>query len=550
MKQFYLILFATLLISKFGFGQDLNIIDSEPTKSELHQSNIGKIFFSEKRISYEKLTKEDFLRIYKLTNKSNLYFVAYFDNTLTNYKHQLLPQFSDDTLFKLGNYQFTLYIDRKLIYQSNLLPGAPQAKNQNTDTYLDRPLIDNINGQGSWSESFWNRFMQNGGNKVLTDGSHLLKMEIRPYVKSDTIKTGEIIASGELLLEVERLPKIDIKEIKLNKPLPYNGVTVSSESFDKNRIKQLKGAIEEGVFKKINSIIVLKEGKILIEEYFNGENRNSLHDPRSVGKSFSSTLTGIAITDGLIKSEAQTLSDFYTLNQFENYSHSKGNATIKDLLTMSSGFDGNDEVENSIGNEENMYPTNDWVKFTLDLPYQDSLKEKWHYFTAGVILLGDILNKVAPNGLEKYADHKLFKPLGITNYKWEYTPQNVPNTAGGIQMNALDFAKYGQLYKNGGTWNGRQILSKAWIGKTFTQQKQITGRDNEYYGYLFWDKTYKANNKDYEAFYCAGNGGNYILIFKNEPLVIVITASAYGQYYAHSQVTEMLSKYLLPAITK
>jgi CubicO group peptidase (beta-lactamase class C family) len=550
MKQFCLIIFASLLISKFCFGQDLNIIDPEQTKSELHQSNIGKIFFTEKRISYETLTKEDFLRIYKLTNKSNLFFVAYFNNTLTNYNHQLLPQFSADTLFKLGNYQFTLYIDRKLIYQSNLLPGAPQAKNQNTDTYLDRPFVDNMNGQGTWSESFWNRFMQNGGNEVLTDGSHLLKMEIRTYVKTDTIKTGEIIASGELLLEVERLPKIDIKEIQLNKPLPYNGMAVSSESFDENRIKQLKGAIEEGVFKKINSIIVLKEGKIQIEEYFNGENRNSLHDPRSVGKSFSSALVGIAINDGLIKSEAQTISGFYKLNQFENFSHSKGNATIKDLLTMSSGFDGNDEVENSTGNEENMYPAKDWVKFTLDLPYQDSLKEKWHYFTAGVILLGDILNKVAPNGLEKYADNKLFKPLGITSYKWEYTPQNVPNTAGGIQMNALDFAKYGQLYKNGGTWIGRQILSKDWIGKTFTKQKQITGRDNEYYGYLFWDKTYKANNKEYEAFYCAGNGGNYILIFKNEPLVIVITASAYGQYYAHSQVTEMLSKYLLPALTK
>ena len=113
---------------------------------------------------------------------------------------------------------------------------------------------------------------------------------------------------------------------------------------------------------------------------------------------------------------------------------------------MSSGFDGNDEDDSSIGNEENMYPTEDWVKFTLDLPYQDSLKNKWHYFTAGVVLLGDILNKSVPNGLEKYAENKLFKPLEIKNYKWQYTPQNVPNTAGGIQMNALDFAKYGRSY--------------------------------------------------------------------------------------------------------
>lgn len=550
MKLINFITSILVLLSTLCVGQVNNIIEIEPPTKELHKANIGKIFFSKQLLPYEGISEESFLKTYKLTNKSNLFFVAYFNNSLTNYKHRILPDYSADTLFKIGNYQFSIYIDSKLIYQSNLLPGAPQSTNQDKDTYLIRPFIDNINGQGTWSESFWNRFMLNGGDKILTDGHHLLKMEIRPYVKTDTIKTGNIIASGELMLEVARNPEILVKKIKLNQLTPYNGLAVSNSSFDKKKIKYLKGAIDEGIYKKINSIVVLKEGKILIEEYFNGENRNSLHNPRSVGKSFASTITGIAINEGFIKSDSQTISDFYRVDQFENFTQSKENATIKDLLTMSSGFDGNDEIYSSIGNEENMYPTQDWVEFTLDLPYQDSLKEKWHYFTAGVILLGDILNKTVPNGLDKYADEKLFRPLGITSYKWEYTPQNIPNTAGGIQMNALDFAKYGQLYKNGGTWNGQQIISADWVEKTFTKQKQISGRNNEFYGYLFWNKTFKVNDKDYEAFYCAGNGGNNIFIFKDEPLVIVITASAYGQYYAHSQVAEMLSKYILPAVTK
>ncbi len=546
----YLFIILAALCSKCCFGQTDNITQPEPIKTGLHQSNIGKIFFTEKHIDTEILTSADFLTTYKLTNKSDLFFVAYFNNSLTRYKHFLAPGFSTDTLFKLGNYQFTFYIDNKLIYQSNLLPGAPSAKSQNTDTYLNRPLIDNLNGQGTWSESFWNRFVVNGGDSILTDGGHLLKMEIRPYVKTDAIVTGDIIASGNLMLEVARHPKIDLKKIELNKPMPYNGLSVSNKDFDKKKIKQLKGAIEAGIYKKVNCIVVLKDGKILIEEYFNGENRNTLHDPRSVGKSFSSTITGIAIDDGYIKSDTQTIGDFYKLIQFQNFTPAKGNATLKYLLTMTAGFDGNDEDAGSAGNEENMYPTQDWVKFTLDLPYHDHLSEKWHYFTAGVILLGDILNRSVPHGLEKYADDKLFKPLGITNYKWQYTPQNVPNTAGGIQMNALDFAKYGQLYKNRGNWNGEQLLTKVWVDKTLTKHKQIMVRDSEYYGYLFWNKTFRAVEKNYEAFYCAGNGGNYILIFKNEPLVIVITASAYGQYYAHSQVTEMLSKYILPAVTK
>ncbi len=287
---------------------------------------------------------------------------------------------------------------------------------------------------------------------------------------------------------------------------------------------------------------------MLIEEYFNGETRETLHDPRSVGKSFTSTIMGQAIADAYIDSEKQQLKNFYELKKFGNYSLLKERVIIEDLLTMSSGFDGNDEDGNSPGNEENMYPAEDWVSFTLDLPVKENLGSQWHYFTAGVVLLGDILNRRLPTGLEKYAHENLFRPLGISNYKWQYTPQNVPNTAGGIQMNALDFAKYGQLYKNEGIWNNKQILNKDWVGKTLSKQKQIPNRDNEHYGYLLWNKSYLTNNKSYEAFYCAGNGGNYILIFKDQPLVIVITASAYGQPYAHAQVTKMLSDYILPAV--
>jgi CubicO group peptidase (beta-lactamase class C family) len=550
MKTLAIYIYITILSLTFCFGQQKNIVEPEQFKTDLHRLNIGKIFFTKQRLSYVDIRDSNFLKSYKLTSRSNLFFVAYFNNSLTNYKHHIFQTNSVDTLFKFGNYQFSIFIDNMLIYRSNLLPGAPQENAQDKDTYLIRPLIDNIDGSGTWSESFWNRFLINGGSKSLTDGNHLLRMEIRPYVKLDSINIGNIIASGELKIEIARNPKFNVNNIKLNRLSPYRGLKTSTFPFDKKKIKYLKAAINEGVYKKINSIIVIKNGKILIEEYFNGKNRNSLHDPRSVGKSFTGAITGIAINEGFIKSNTQTISDFYQLSRFQNYTHSKENATIEDLLTMSSGFDGNDEIDNSTGNEEKMYQTPNWVKFILDLPYQDSLKKKWHYFTGGVILLGDILNKTVPKGLEKFADEKLFKPLGISNYKWQYTPQNVPNTAGSIQMSALDFAKFGQLYKNGGIWNTKKVLSKSWVEQSLSPKKQIYTRDSEYYGYLFWNKTFKVNKKEYEANYCAGNGGNYILIFKNEPLVIVITASAYGQYYAHSQVTEMLSKYILPAVTK
>jgi CubicO group peptidase (beta-lactamase class C family) len=528
-----------------------DIVKTEGIKTALHKKNIGKIIFTNKSVSTSTLHESDFLKSYTLTNKSNLFFIAFMGNSLTNYMHRLSPGLSADSLVKIGNYQFSLFIDGILFYQSNLLPGAPYPKIQDTSTSINRPLIDNNKGGGSWSESFWNRFLYNRGDEVLTDGNHTLKMEIRPYVTTDIVLVGELLAAGELNLQVLRNPKIDASKFRLNKPMPYNGFAVSKDSFDENKIKELKGKIEEGIFKRISSVVIIKKSELLVEEYFNGETRNSLHDPRSVGKSFASTITGIAIQDGYLKNEEQTLNDFYKLQSFTNYSADKENTSIRELLTMSSGFDGNDEDYSSPGNEENMYPTANWVKFTLDLPFsQGKPPGEWHYFTAGVILLGDILNQKVKGGLQHYADEKLFKPLHIINYKWQYTPQGIPNTAGGIQMNALDFAKYGQLYKNGGRWNDKQIISKEWVDKSFTRQKKIAGRNNEFYGYLFWNKNFQVGNKSYEAFYCAGNGGNYILVFKELPLVVVITATAYGQPYAHPQVTKMISEYILPAVVK
>lgn len=551
MKRILLISWLATLHTTYIYAQSDDIVKTAGITSSLHRNNIGKIYFSTKTISASAPNESDFLTTYKLTNKSNLFFIAFMGNSITNYLHSIAPSLSADSLLKIGNYQFTLFVDDKLIYQSNLLPGAPYAKIQDTATVINKPLINNDDENGLWSESFWNRFMHSGGDNALTEGRHVLKMEIRPYIKNGEIKLGELIAYGKLNLVVERKPVINTDVIKLRAPEPYNGFAVSMENFDRNKIKELKGCINEGIFKKISSIVVIKNGKLLIEEYFNGITRSSLHDTRSVGKSFASTLTGIAINEKYLKSENEILKEFYKLNSYKNYSIQKENETLKNLLTMSSGFDGNDEDDTSPGNEENMYPTDDWVKFTLDLPFKkDTIKKDWHYFTAGVVLLGDILNKSVPDGLKIYATEKLFKPLGITNYKWQYTPQKVPNTAGSLQMNALDFAKYGQLYKNEGKWNGKQLIPKKWVNKTFTKHKQITGRNNEFYGYLFWNKSFLVNKKLYEAFYCAGNGGNQIVVFKNQPLVIVVTATAFGQLYAHQQVNKIITDYILPAVLK
>ncbi len=539
---------AFFLVTCRSVSQEDNIVQPDPISTDLHRVGIGKIVFTSRSVSSGELRENDFMKSYELTNKSNLFITVFMRNSLTNFLHKMEPALTAGSLVKAGGYQFSIYIDGALIYQSNI-QGAPLPAVKNKETIISKPLIDNQHEGVWWSQYFWNRFIYNGGDSVLTDGPHRLKMEIRPYLKKEKIETGTLIAEGELALQVNRKPAIDITKISLNAISAYPGIPVSDEKFDYALIKKLKGNIGEAIFRNITSIVVIKNGRLLIEEYFNGANRNSMHDTRSVGKSFTSTITGIAIGEGYLKNEDQRLSEFYDFKSFGNYSELKERQTLKNLLTMSAVFDGDDNDGDSPGNEENMYPTDNWVKFALDLPVNEkNMSGQWHYFTAGVVVMGDILNKKVPGGLESYADKKLFKPLGITAYKWQHTPQHVANTAGGLEMNSLDFAKYGLLYSNKGLWNGKQLIPGQWIEKTFTKHKAIPERQDEFYGFLFWNKTFVVGGKKYEADYCTGNGGNKIYIFKDQPLVVVITATAYGAPYAHPQVDKMMNEYVLPAI--
>ncbi|WPU96700.1 serine hydrolase [Mucilaginibacter sabulilitoris] len=543
----YILLILTIIATGQLFAQTANIIEPDPVTSPIHKSNLGKVVFIGDTIALEKLRQTDLLRSFEASPRNNIYMRLFLANSLTNYQHTLNPALSVEQLNK-GNFQFTFYVDGKKTYQENLNKGANLPAVKNTKLTIGVPLISNRE-EDSWGRFLWNRFMNHGGEDALTIGTHLLKIEVRPYIDISALKVGDLIAEGELKFIV---PTLNQKDVALQPIRPNSGWPVSTDVFDKKKIMEMNGMIAQNRLKDITSVIVIKNGKLLIEEYFNGSTRDSLHDPRSVSKSFTSALMGMAIRDGYIKNEDQTLHDFYDLKQYKNYSSKKDSISLKSLFTMSSVFDADDNDDSSPGNENNMYPTGNWVKFALDLRV-DSTKtagRQWRYFTAGVNVLGDILNKTVPGGLEKYADEKLFKPLNIKNYKWVYTPQHVVFTGGGLQMCSLDYAKFGQLYKNMGLWNGKQIVPQSWVKQSFSKQltlpEDVVGKG--YYGYLFWNKTYTVNNKPYETYYCTGNGGNKIFVFTNEPLVVIVMATAYNTPYAHPQVDKMMERYILPAV--
>ena len=537
------------MIFVFGLSlsQTKNIMEPERTDNPVQKNHLNQILFLDKVGPHENLKESDFLKTMTFQEDKDFSIRIFMDNSLVNYLHQLDDSFSVDELLKKGNYQFSFYVDGKLLYTENLNSGAGRTEDKKMKTNFGIPFLSTKN-EDSWGRFLWMRFyFANGGMDALETGNHTLKIEIKPYLKTPDMKVGKVIAEGEIQLTV---PKKNILEeqIAIQKIQPYSGWNISKEKFNQEKIRLLNQKIAENRFREITGIVVIKNNKLLLEEYFSGYERDSLNDTRSVGKSFASTLLGIAINEGYIKNENQSLKDFYDLKEFNNYSSKKDSVTLKSLLTMSSAFDGNDQDEDSPGNEENMYPTDNWVKFALDLPMTaNKIGENWNYFTSGVVVAGDILDKSVPKGLENYADKKLFKPLGITNYKWQFTPQQKPSLAGGLRMKALDFAKFGQLYKNNGTWSGKRILDETWIQKSLTNYFS-DNKDFEGYGYLFWRKIYQIGNKTYESYQSSGNGGNKIIIFKEIPVVMVVTAKAYNKPYSHSQVDKMVQEYLLPAI--
>ncbi|MBL7827248.1 MAG: serine hydrolase [Saprospiraceae bacterium] len=551
MKQISALIFLGLLLSVNAFSQIPDLVPTDGIKHPIHQNNLGKIIFMDGNIPLDQCKESDFLKTHVLNRASNLNFRVFMDNSITNYMHRLAPDLPEEELNQKGNYQFSFFVDGKLIYRENIHHGCGLRKSATTT--LRMPFTD-TNGGDFWSIYLFDRFKSNGGNKALTDGVHRFRVELRPYVqlqKNSEALVGDLIAAGDLELIIKS-EKITAAQIAVQPIAENSGFEKSNERFDENKIKKLNKEIIRQSFKEITSIVVVKDGRLLLEEYFNNADRTTLHDTRSVGKSFTSLLMGMAIQDGYIKSESQTLRDFYDLTKFANYAPEKERVSLKNLLTMSSAFNGSDFNSDSPGNEENMYPSENWVKFALDLPMDSSKAngKQWDYFTAGVVLLGDILHRSTPEGLEKYAHQKLFGPLQISHYQWQYTPQKVVNTAGGLQLTSLDLAKVGQLYQNKGKWHGQQLLPAAWVEKSFTKQFPIPERTNEFYGYLFWNKTYQVNGKNYETFYCAGNGGSKVFVFKDLPLTIVITAKAYNRPYGHAQVDKMMEEYILPAVVR
>lgn len=317
-------------------------------------------------------------------------------------------------------------------------------------------------------------------------------------------------------------------------------------------------AIRSGKFKKIGSVLVARHGKLVYEGYFDGD-ANTLRDTRSATKSITDILIGIAIEEKKLSGVGARVLALLPerARKIQNPDPRKDGITVEDFLTMSSPLECDDWNDASRGNEERMYTVEDWAQFILDLPVRGRMHlgeqletppygRYFSYCTGGVFTLSEVLEKATGVRTDRYAQDKLFAPLGITDAMWVYSPLNVPQTGGGLRLTARDLLRIAELYRAGGEWRGKRIVEGSWVKISTQPHARID--DETDYGYLWWLKTFKTNDKAYPAFFMSGNGGNKIAVFPGLDMSVVLSSTNFNTKGMHQQTEQLLTDYVLRAV--
>lgn len=328
-----------------------------------------------------------------------------------------------------------------------------------------------------------------------------------------------------------------------------NWHTVKPESIYLNneKLSELEHTIKSE-YNNINGIVIIKNGNLAYEKYFNGKSPDDCQHVASVTKSVLSALIGIAIDKGYIKSVEEKVVDFFP-KYIADANKQKQQITIRHLLTMTVPYPYEDWHEPL----DILCQQQDWIKYTLDIIGENGDLGAFKYSTAGAHLLSAILTESTGKSARAFANEHLFTPLGmkvIPDYQmnaygfddlfgknvkgWVHDPNGHSTGGWGLTLTTRDMARFGYLYLNNGVWNNNRVLSETWI-------RESTEMNYHNYGYLWWLR----QEDGLSTFSAIGDGGNMICCIPNMNMIVAISS----QFIMNPRDRWPLIKdYIIPAV--
>ena len=271
------------------------------------------------------------------------------------------------------------------------------------------------------------------------------------------------------------------------------------------------------------SLLVVKNGHLVAEDYFNDGSVDQKDRLQSVTKSFTSALVGIAIEEGCISSVDQKILDFYPEVAGRITDPRKEEITIQNLLEMRGGYP-NEEDDQALwdGLLSGYYP-----RLIEDFPLVSDPGTQFHYSNLSSNWLGIIVDRSCGMSMKAYAEENLFSYLDVEPGEWGQDAEGHNNGCGDLHLTPRAAAKFGQLYLNDGIFDGTQIVPAAWVDASFqthsvneTFVKRVGDFRDIGYGYQWWS----ANAGDHHVNFAWGHGGQLIVLVEDLDMVVVTTS--------------------------
>ena len=307
--------------------------------------------------------------------------------------------------------------------------------------------------------------------------------------------------------------------------------SLQAEGLDPAGINDFVSGVLKRDFKNIHSILLVKNGKLVLEEYFYGYDRDMTHQLHSVSKSITSILVGIAMDQGKISGVEESVYHFFPDYADSKWVNQQYDISLAHVLMMSAGIDW-DERTRPLTDRRNdivaMIYGDDWLNYVLNKKQVEPPGQNFNYSGGINVLLGGIVKNTSGMYADEFAEQYLFGPLGITDYRWHRSSDGTINTQGGLSLRPRDMAKIGLLFLDGGKWKGRQIVSQHWVSESVKARLPAWYGLN--YGYQWWSGKALVNDKEIESFFAWGRGGQYIFVIPDCELVAVITSRPYDNH--------------------